>query len=135
MLGTRTYFEMFAFFTVLLAASAILNFPAWFVARGRQESTWWLPFIGAPAILAWVALVALGVGPQSLSNLVEAMALAALSVILCYTQVFLLNRRFPHVRRTSGYLLQGTGHLLVGAGAGDPACTRRSIEVRLPLAA
>ncbi len=95
---------MFAFFTVLLAASAILNLPAWFVARGRQESASWLPFIGAPAILAWVALVALGVGPQSLANIVEAIALATLSVVLCYAQVFFLNRRFPHVRRTSGYL-------------------------------
>ena len=51
-------------------------------------------------------------------------------------QRLLRNSRL-RVRQTEdgGYRLQGTGHLLVGAGAGDMACTRRSIEVRLPLAA
>lgn len=91
-------------FSALLAGSAILNLPAWFVARGRQEAAPWLPFIGAPAILAWVGLVMLDVGPQSLANLVEVLALAALSVVVCYAQVFWLNRRFPHARRTSMFL-------------------------------
>jgi len=95
---------MFLFLTELLAGSAILNLPAWLVARRRQEATWWLPFLGAPAILAWVALLALGVGPQSLSNIVEVMALAVLSIVPCYAQVFYLNRRFPNVRRTSACL-------------------------------
>jgi predicted branched-subunit amino acid permease len=96
---------MFAFFAALLAVSAIVNLPAWFLARRRSEATWWLPLIGTPAILTWVALVALGVGPQSLSNVVEAMALTAFSVLLCYAQVLVLNRRFTQPRRTSAFLL------------------------------
>ena len=41
------------------------------------------------------------------------------------------------VRQTadSGYRLQGTGHLLVCAGAGDPAWAHTSTELELPLAA
>ncbi len=95
---------MFPLFAALLAGSAVLNLPAWFFARSRDRATWWLPLIGAPAILGWVALVGLGVGPQSLSNVVEVMALAALSVLLCYAQAFLLNRRFQDYRRISAFL-------------------------------
>jgi hypothetical protein len=82
---------MAAFFASLLLGAALLNIPAWWFARRRNGAAWWLPLIGAPAILAWVALVALGVGAGSLSNLIEPMALAALSVLLCYFQAFVLE--------------------------------------------
>lgn len=92
---------MIVLLVALLAGSAGLNLPAWLAARARGETPRWLPFIGAPAILAWVVLVAVGVGPQSLSNVVEVVAVAALSVVLCYAQVFLLDRLLPDPRRTS----------------------------------
>jgi len=96
---------MLALFAILVGGSAILNLPGWMFARSRNQATWWLPFVGTPAILVWMLLVSVGVGPQSLANIVEAMALTALSVVACYTQVLLLNRRFPAFRRTSGSLL------------------------------
>ena len=95
---------MVALFAILLVGSAVLNLPAWFFARSRNQATWWMPLLGAPPILAWVVLVALGVGAQSLSNVIEAMTLATLSVLLCYAQAFVLNRRFPAFRRTSAFL-------------------------------
>lgn len=105
--------EMFAFFTFLVAAPAVLNVPAWLYARRRRAGT--TPpilVLGAPAIVVWVLLTMLGVGAQSLSNLVETLMLAALSVVLCYGQVFLLDRLLPSPRRTS--LGLAAGLILVG---------------------
>jgi hypothetical protein len=98
---------MFVLFAEILVGSAILNLPAVLLARRRYKAVWWLPFIGAPATLGWITLVALGVGPQSLSNIVELVGLAALSVVLCYAQVLLLDRHLPHPRRTSTWIALG----------------------------
>jgi len=92
---------MILFFAVLLCVSSTLNVPVWWLARRRGEAAWWLPLLGVPAVGVWIALAALGVGPQSLANVLEVIGLAGLSVLACHAQVLLLDRWLPASRRTT----------------------------------
>lgn len=97
---------MIRLFVILLLGSSALCAPAWMYSRRRRDESAWLLFLPAPAILVWVILTGLGVGAQSLSNLVEAVALAGGGVLLCYVKVFLVDRSARNARGTTlGMLL------------------------------
>ena len=58
-------------FPALVLLGALVNLPAYILARSRRRESAWLPFISAPAFAAWVLLSGSAYGPQRLSNLVE----------------------------------------------------------------
>jgi hypothetical protein len=95
---------MIFLFTVLIIASAVLDIPAWLYARRHRGTTAFLPWLAAPALCLWSALMLLGVGRGTLANLAEATWIAGLGVVLVYLQVFGLDRVWKRPRRTSAIL-------------------------------
>lgn len=70
----------------------LLIVPGWlWVRRTRPQTSWLLalPFIG---MALWLALAALGVGAQSLSNVIELLVLAAAAVVFSYLNFFVFDR-------------------------------------------
>ncbi len=86
---------MSVLFFSLLAFSAILAAPAWCFAR--RDRRWFLSdyaTVFAPIVL-WFVLVILGIGPQSLSNIVEVMGMALFNPLILTVRVFILDRLGP----------------------------------------
>jgi len=80
---------------VLLACSAVLAAPSWYYAR--QDYRWFVSdyvTVFAPVFL-WFLLTFLGIGPQSLANIVEVLAVAAFNPITLTMRVFVLDRLWP----------------------------------------
>ena len=94
-------------FPALFILAAALSLPAWWYARRHQGASWLLLTLAVPATLVWVLLTGAGVGAQSLSNLIEVLALLILSVVACYAQVFVLDRFYAKPPRTSAWLAGG----------------------------
>jgi hypothetical protein len=63
----------------------MLFIPAFQYASKRQRASGWLPAVGVPAFIVWFLLIAVGVGEQSLGNLLEAVWLAAPPRSCCAT--------------------------------------------------
>ena len=105
---------MLTLFWFLPASSIALIIPAWLYSRSRRPTSSWLPCMAVPAIGVWVLLIYLGVGAQSLANVVELPALTALGIVVAYTQVFVLDSRLGSAPRTTWVL---TASLVVVAGA------------------
>ncbi len=79
----------------LLAFSAVFAAPAWYYARRGQR--WFVSdyvTVFAPVVL-WFLLTLLGIGPQSLANIVEVLAVAAFNPIALTMRVFVLDRLWP----------------------------------------
>ena len=73
----------------------ILAAPARYSARRNQR--WFLSdnaTVFAPVIF-WFLLVILGVGPQSLANIVEVLVIAVCSPLILTIRVFILDRLWP----------------------------------------
>ena len=85
---------------LLVLVTTLGLYPAWRVSRGRGDSLWLL-FLGTPALVVWVLITGLGFGPQSLSNLVEALLIMVVSVPLGYVKVFALDRFCGSPRRNT----------------------------------
>lgn len=94
-------------FLALFVLAVALSLPAWSYARRRQGASWLLLTLAVPATLVWALLTSAGVGAQSLSNLIEVLVLLLLSVVVCYAQVFMLDRYFSKPARTSVWLAGG----------------------------
>jgi hypothetical protein len=58
-----------------------------------------------PALVLWVGLSAVGVGPQSLSNLVEVPILVGLAIALYYLKVFVTDRVSSTPRLTTAAVI------------------------------
>ena len=94
---------MFLFFMIFGVLSCM---PAWFASRRRQQASGWDLFVALPGCLCWIALAGLGVGPQSLSNLVvELFDLVLGSIVLYYLKVFLLDRFTEKPGRNTAYIV------------------------------
>ena len=78
-------------FPILLMISAGLSLPAWLYARKRRRESGLMLLLPMPALVLWVGLSAVGVGPQSLSNLVEVPILVGLAIALYYLKVFVTD--------------------------------------------
>jgi len=84
---------MLVFFTALTIISAALTAPGWLIARRRQPQGPAIIFLILPGIILWAVLTAAGIGPQSLSNIVEVFGIATVSVIAAYIKLFFMDRR------------------------------------------
>jgi len=70
----------------------LLILPGWFWARKKVSQT---PFIlGLPIVgmVIWIALTSLGIGAQSLSNMVETFIVFAVSVCSAYFKFIFFDR-------------------------------------------
>lgn len=89
----------------LVALPMLLITPAWFVARARKQGDLrWFPFVHVPAVTLWFALLAGGIGAQSLGNLNEGVILAGAVIPLAYAKVIIVDRLTPHHHATNGGL-------------------------------
>lgn len=86
---------------VLMLGAALLSLPPWLVAKRRGTWFSWdytLPVV--PATL-WLFLAGAGVGPQSLSNLVELLAVLAVVPLAVWVRVFALDRAWKNQQLNS----------------------------------
>jgi hypothetical protein len=70
----------------------LLIAPGWFWFRRNHSQTAWLlvlPIFGAGL---WLTLAVLGIGPQSLSNVVEMFFIVAAAVLVTYIKFLVLDR-------------------------------------------
>jgi hypothetical protein len=92
------------FLAGLVGLPALLILPAWLYGRSHLGASFALPFVAVPAHAIWSLLVYLGIGAQSLANILELYVLAGLSVVLAYLQVFVVDPRSRQPKRTTLYL-------------------------------
>ena len=93
-------------FLFLIIFGVLSCLPAWFTSRRRNQASEWSLFTVVPGFLCWIALAGIGVGPQSLSNLViELTDLVLGSIVLYYLKVFLFDRRIGNPRRNTIYVI------------------------------
>ncbi len=98
-------------FTALFGAPAVLCLPGWRLSCRRGSESVWLLFCATPAMLVWFWLSSIGVGAQSLANLVEFPLLAVAGVVSCYVKVFVVDKWVE----TPRYSTYGLVALLVAA--------------------
>src|SRR5206468_1259459 len=83
---------MVVYFIGVILIAAVLCGPAWWSARKRDAWFLWdYAAVVAPFAL-WIGLVAMGIGAQSLANLVEFIILLPMIPIVVSLRVFLLDR-------------------------------------------
>ena len=70
----------------------LLIIPGWHLLRRERPQSPSLLALPVFGMLLWIALVAAGVGPQSLSNLVELFGVAAAGVAAAYVKFLALDR-------------------------------------------
>ncbi len=83
---------MIVMFVVVSLLATLLIFPGWLWLRRTRPQTLWflaLPFV---SMALWVALTALGVGAQSLSNAIELLVVAASAIVFSYLTFFVFDR-------------------------------------------
>lgn len=85
---------MIVAFLVLSLIGAALIFPGWFFAKKQDPQSIWLFLLPVAGIGIWVSLTALGIGAQSLSNLIEVLGVVVAAVFAAYLKLFVLDRRF-----------------------------------------
>ena len=94
---------LFLFFIIFGVLSCL---PAWFASRRSKQASEWSLFTVLPGQLSWIALAGLGVGAQSLSNVViELTDLVLGSIVLYYLKVFLLDRFSDRPGRNTAYVV------------------------------
>ena len=79
-------------FPILQFFSFVACLPAYRVAKQRQEEPVWALFLVAPCMILWIVLTMLGIGAQSMSNLVELFDLMLGTVMLYYAKVFIFDK-------------------------------------------
>jgi hypothetical protein len=90
---------VFALFALVIVVAGLLILPGWLWARRRSSQSGWLLLLPLPGVAVWVALTAVGIGAQSLANVIEIFAVAGAAVIAAYLKFLVLDRRFqgPYV--------------------------------------
>ncbi|MDO9129279.1 MAG: hypothetical protein Q7U34_05370 [Anaerolineales bacterium] len=68
--------------------------PGWFWAKKRIPQSFWLFLLPVAGIGLWVFLTALGIGAQSLANLIEVLGVVVAAVVAAYLKFFVFDRRF-----------------------------------------
>lgn len=89
------------FFGLTILVATLLLVPGWFWAKKYDHKNIWifaLPFV---AVAFWYSLMALGVGAQSLSNLIEILPVAAFAVVGGYVKFLFFDP--SEKRRTKGF--------------------------------
>ncbi|MBE1159102.1 hypothetical protein [Dyella acidiphila] len=83
---------MVALFFVVSVLAIVLIMPGWLWCGRKRHQTMWLLALPPLGIGLWAALAKLGVGAQSLGNIVEALVIAAVAVLMAYVKFLLLDR-------------------------------------------
>jgi hypothetical protein len=83
---------MVLLFAVLSLLAILLILPGWLWFRRKQPQSRWLLALPVFGIVLWIALTAAGIGPQSLSNIVESFVVAATAVVVSYVKFLALDR-------------------------------------------
>jgi hypothetical protein len=81
-----------AFFAVVSFFAVGLIVPGWLWFRRSQSQSQWLLVLPPVGVLFWVTLTALGIGPQSLSNVLEVFFVAVSAVLSVYFKFLVLDR-------------------------------------------
>ena len=82
---------MILFLVVFLAATALLSAPSWYFAEKRDAWFMWDYATVVAPFAIWVLLTFLGIGYQSLSHILEPIALAILVPVLLGLRVFIVD--------------------------------------------
>jgi hypothetical protein len=101
-------------FLFMVILGVLLILPGWLWARKKVSQTpliLGLPIVG---IVMWIGLTSLGMGAQSLSNIVEIFIVFAVSICSAYFKFIFFNRRTKH--RSHGTLYAIPIVLLVTIG-------------------
>ncbi len=88
-----TLFELIHLIVMVSIIPALLILPGWHIARRWQVQSAWLFGLPFAANALWVALTIMGVGAQSLANLIELLVIAIVAVLAPYLKFFLIDRR------------------------------------------
>ena len=83
---------MITFVVLLLLIAALVILPGWLYFGRTSPQPKWLFAVPVFGIGLWVALTYIGIGAQSLSNVVEVFAVATSAVASAYVKFFLLDR-------------------------------------------
>jgi hypothetical protein len=90
---------------LLLLALALIQvallMPAWVYSRRHGRLFSWDYSLAVLPLAVWVLLVSFGMGPQSLSNLIELPIVSLVVVVLYYARVFFLDRMLQRHRAAS----------------------------------
>lgn len=89
---------------VFVALSCAVTYPAYSASRRRGAESPLLLVIAVPAVVVWGLVTALGYGAQSLTAIVEVMALFGLGVVLAYVKVYVVDTAGGN-RRVTTYSL------------------------------
>ena len=90
---------MVALFAALTVTCSLTIIALWMVLRRKPSVNVWLAAAPVAACTLWITLMALGIGSQSLSNIVEVLGLSALTVIASLIKMVVYDRLNPHARR------------------------------------
>ncbi len=96
---------MIVFIAVFIAVGCILTFPAYLLARRAGMNNFLLLFLSAPSIVVWMILTALGIGAQSLANIIEIFYLFIGGVVLSYLQVLIFKKHKTNTFLVSGVIV------------------------------
>lgn len=80
-------------FMTLVIISIIMILPGWYAAQKKFPQNAAIFGIGLVGVAFWVLVASLGLGPQSLSNLIETPMVAVVAVLLAYIKMFLLESK------------------------------------------
>jgi hypothetical protein len=83
---------MFALFAVLSLLAVLLILPGWLWFRRKQPQSPWLLALPVFGVALWLLLTVSGLGPQSLSNIVESFGVAATAVVVTHVKFLALDR-------------------------------------------
>lgn len=83
---------MVALFFVVSLLAVLLIIPGWLWCRRKHQQTAWTLALPPIGIGLWAVLTDLGVGSQSLGNIVEVFVIAALAVLTAYVKFLLLDK-------------------------------------------
>ncbi|MEE9270170.1 MAG: hypothetical protein V3V49_07905 [Candidatus Krumholzibacteria bacterium] len=92
---------MFALLPLLILVIAVVVSPLWFYARKRNRWFGWDYALLTAPLAIWFLLVMAGIGPQSLSNIIELFIIALVVILLLYARVFVIDAASKHYRVNS----------------------------------
>ena len=83
---------MIVLLTLLSVLATLLILPGWLWFRREHPQSVSLLILPIFGVGLWVVITSAGIGPQSLSNIVESFAVAATAVIMVYLKFLALDR-------------------------------------------
>ena len=92
---------MVVLFIILVAVILILSAPSYYYANKQNNWFKWDYGLCIAPLAFWFLLVAIGIGPQSLANLIELIIIGGIVPILLAFRIFFLDKVLSTPRRNS----------------------------------